>query len=252
MNKYKKWYTSITENAKDRVITGYTERHHIIPRSLDGTDEKHNLVDLTAREHFICHWLLTKIYTGEARSKMIYALNGMKRTNKEQQRYETPITSRVYARLKEKFGKTHSATMKGRIPWNKGIPITEEQREKNRQAALGKTFSAETIAKIVAKTRGQKRTQETKDAISKSLIGLNRGPMSDEGKQKRSDALKGKPKSAETTAKKAETLRRLAAEGKHHSMIKVTCPHCSKEVTKLVYGRLHGPLCSRLKSAILP
>lgn len=247
MNKYEKWYASITKNAKNRSLDGYSERHHIVPRSLGGLDDKQNLVDLTAREHFICHWLLTKIHTGEARSKMIYALNGMKRTNKEQQRYETSITSRVYAWLKEEFGKTHSATMKGRKPWNKGIPITEEQREKNRKAALGKTFSAETIAKIVAKTRGQKRTQETKDAISKSLIGLKRGPMSDEGKQKRSDALKGKPKSAETTAKKAETLKRLAAEGTHHSMIKVTCPHCSKEVTKLVYGRLHGNRCrSRL------
>jgi hypothetical protein len=101
---------------------------------LGGTDIKENLVDLTAREHFICHWLLIKMHTGESRAKMMYALNGMKRTNKEQERYKTPITSRVYQKLKEEFGKTHSAYMKGRTPWNKGVPVTEEQREKNRQA----------------------------------------------------------------------------------------------------------------------
>lgn len=251
MNKYKKWYASITENAKDRVITGYIERHHIIPRSLDGTDEKHNLVDLTAREHFICHWLLTKMYTGEARSKMIYALNGMKRTNKEQERYETPITGRVYARLKEEFGKTHSATMKGRNAPNKGKPMSEEQKAKIRatKKANPRIITEEYREQQRQGRLGKTHSNNTKQKMSASAKGKPKGPMSDEGKQKRSDALKGKPKSAETTAKKAETLKRLAAEGKHHSMIKVTCPHCSKEVTKLVYGRLHGTRCRSLRPA---
>jgi len=180
MNKYNFWYNAIVENALTRTITGYKETHHILPRSLGGTDDKDNLVDLTAREHFICHWLLVKIHTGEARHKMVYALNGMKRNSKDNERYETPITSRVYQKLKEEFGRIHSEIMKGRTPWNKGIPITEEQREKNRKAALGKKFSAESIAKRVAKQTGQKRSQETKDKIRQSLIGIKRGPMRSE------------------------------------------------------------------------
>jgi hypothetical protein len=71
--------------------------------------------------------------------------------------------------------------------------------------------------------------------------------MSDENKLKISIGAKGVKKSKECTQKKAETLKRLAAEGTHHSMIKVTCPHCTKEVTKLVYGRLHGPRCRTLQ-----
>jgi hypothetical protein len=82
MNKYTKWYNQITDRARYRIIEGYTEKHHIKPRSLGGTDDADNLVELTAREHFICHWLLTKMTTGEDRAKMIYALNGMKRSNK--------------------------------------------------------------------------------------------------------------------------------------------------------------------------
>jgi len=251
MNKYKKWYASITEHAKTRILDSYTERHHIIPRSLNGTDEKHNLVDLTAREHFICHWLLTKMHTGKARSKMIYALNGMKRTNKEQERYETPITSRVYARLKEEFGKTHSATMRGRVPPNKGKPMSEEQKAKIRatKKANPRIITEEYREQQRQGRLGKTHTNNTKQKMSASAKGKPKGPMSEENKLKISNGTKGIKKSKEHSAKKAETLKRLAAEGKHHSMIKVTCEHCSKEVTKLVYGRLHGQNC---KSPVLP
>jgi phosphoglycolate phosphatase-like HAD superfamily hydrolase len=50
------------ERARNRVLDSYTERHHIIPRCIGGTDVKENLVDLTAREHFICHRLLVNIH----------------------------------------------------------------------------------------------------------------------------------------------------------------------------------------------
>lgn len=48
-------------NEKDLRINGYYEKHHIIPKSFGGNKEN-NLVKLTAREHFICHWLLVKMY----------------------------------------------------------------------------------------------------------------------------------------------------------------------------------------------
>lgn len=40
----------------------YCEKHHIIPKSEGGHDRPDNLVNLTAREHYICHLLLAKIY----------------------------------------------------------------------------------------------------------------------------------------------------------------------------------------------
>jgi hypothetical protein len=245
MNKYTLWYNSIIKNARTRILTCYKESHHILPRSLGGTDEKHNLVDLTAREHFICHWLLVKIHTGQAQHKMIYALNGMKRNGKDNKRYETAITSKVYEKLKVEFGRVHSETMKGRTPSNKGKPMSEEQKSKikSTKAANPIKRSAEAIAKTIAKQTGQKRSEETKLKMSLAAKGKPKGPMSEEEKQKRSLANKGKPKSAEHTAKKSETLKRLAAEGTHHSRIKVICPNCAKQVTKLVYGKLHGDRC---------
>jgi hypothetical protein len=60
-NKYTRWYFSIINNAKSTRELGYFERHHIIPRCMGGDDKASNIVKLSAKEHFICHHLLTKM-----------------------------------------------------------------------------------------------------------------------------------------------------------------------------------------------
>jgi cellobiose-specific phosphotransferase system component IIA len=60
-NKYTRWYYNIVTNAKSRISIGYTEKHHIIPKSCGGNNSKNNLVALTAREHFVCHLLLIRM-----------------------------------------------------------------------------------------------------------------------------------------------------------------------------------------------
>jgi len=61
-NKYTTWYFAIIGNANERKVNnGYTENHHIIPKSLGGVNSKDNLVKLTGREHFIVHLLLIKM-----------------------------------------------------------------------------------------------------------------------------------------------------------------------------------------------
>jgi hypothetical protein len=74
-SKYQRWYNDIVLRGKTRVLDCYRERHHILPRSLGGDDYEENIVDLTYREHFLVHWLLTKIYEGQARRAMVYALH---------------------------------------------------------------------------------------------------------------------------------------------------------------------------------
>lgn len=59
---YKKIYDSLIERRKASPLEGYTESHHIIPKCMGGTDNKSNLVKLSAREHFVAHQLLYKIY----------------------------------------------------------------------------------------------------------------------------------------------------------------------------------------------
>jgi|688.fasta_scaffold749808_1 hypothetical protein len=191
-NKYTKLYYKITSNAKQRITEGYTELHHIIPQSMGGSNNKENLVHLTAREHFICHWLLIKMTEGEDRSKMLYALNGMKAENRYQQRYHTKITARVYEKYRIEHAENHSKRMKGRKAWNKGVPQTEEHKEKNRQAALQRApKSEETIAKWKESRAGYIASEETKQKQSLALKGKLKGPMSEEEKLKRSVTQKG-------------------------------------------------------------
>lgn len=59
---YIKIYNSIVNNAKLRNLSGYGENHHIIPRCLGGDNSKENIVKLTAKDHFIAHRLLIRIY----------------------------------------------------------------------------------------------------------------------------------------------------------------------------------------------
>jgi hypothetical protein len=180
-NKYSKLYHTITSNAKQRITEGYTESHHIIPQSLGGSNDSENLVELTAREHFICHWLLVKMTEGVERGKMLYALQGMKAENKYQERYHTKITARVYEKFRIEHAANHSRTMKGRSPHNKGKPMSDEQKQKLREIALARPKpSAESIAKRTAKMIGTKRSEETKLKMSLAAKGKSKGPQSEE------------------------------------------------------------------------
>ena len=194
-NKYSNLYYKITSNAKHRITEGYTELHHIIPQSMGGSNDKENLVNLTAREHFICHWLLVKMTDSVDRSKMLYALNGMRAENKYQERYHTKITARVYEKYRIEHAENHSSTMKGRPAHNKGKPMSDTQKQKLREIALLRPKpSKETIAKRIATVTGTKRSEETKLKMSLASKGKPKGPMSEEQKQARSLTMTGQKK----------------------------------------------------------
>jgi len=79
-NKYTKLYYNIIKKASSRVKhpNDGNHLHHIIPRSLGGSNDSCNLVCLTFREHKICHKLLIKMTTGDAKIKMSYAYSWFK------------------------------------------------------------------------------------------------------------------------------------------------------------------------------
>ena len=109
---YKNIYNRIIENRIENVYDGYTENHHILPRSLGGSDDKTNMVRLNAREHFICHLLLTKIYDYNTPSgkKMVKSFMMMMCSSKNQERY---ITSKEFKVLREKFAQIQSESQSG-------------------------------------------------------------------------------------------------------------------------------------------
>jgi hypothetical protein len=94
---YQKIYKQLIEQGKNRMLTGYKETHHIIPRCMNGTNTPDNLVELTAREHFLAHWLLCEIYPNSADLK--YAFWAMCRSSNNQQRYKPSSKVYEYAKL---------------------------------------------------------------------------------------------------------------------------------------------------------
>jgi hypothetical protein len=100
------------------------ERHHIIPRSLGGTNDFDNLVIVTAREHYILHMLLPKFITDKKdKEKMICAYNYMCNIKK------TRINARLYERNKIMFCDIVSEQFK--LLWQ-----TEDFRDKMKNRRL--------------------------------------------------------------------------------------------------------------------
>lgn len=109
---YQKIYDSIIENRKTQTVKDeYSEIHHIIPKSIGGSNNFDNLVILTGREHFICHLLLVKIHKNTPNYyKMVKAFFMMQTESKNQHRY---ITSRKYHKLRQDYSKFQSDSVIG-------------------------------------------------------------------------------------------------------------------------------------------
>lgn len=143
---YNKIHDEIINRAKERSNPYcYTEGHHVIPRSMGGSDDKSNIVKLTAREHFIVHWLLSKIHRN---NQMIFALFSMtKPGNSSQKRYTSH--SFKYAREKMaammstlKSGKAHHLYgVKGEENPNFGSKRTDESKLRMSNSMKGRKSS---------------------------------------------------------------------------------------------------------------
>jgi hypothetical protein len=186
-NKYTKWYFNIISNAQNRDISDYFEKHHIIPKSLGGSNKQANLVNLTAREHFICHWLLTKMTIGDARHKMLAAVHRMMVQKNSKQARITPF-SRTYEILRSEWAKAHSSWLTGR-------------------------YSGENNPNF-----GKKMSEENKKIISEKKTGKKIGPFTENHKQKISNALKGVPKSYGDKIKESWNRTYDQRVGENHPM----------------------------------
>lgn len=190
-NKYTKWYNSIISIAQQRTTEGYVEKHHIIPKSLGGSDKKSNLVTLTAKEHYICHLLLTKMTEGLAKRSMWHAAWKMINQKRDyQHRYK--VSSRMYESIRIANARALSESNKGKPSGRKGKPCT--WGDKISATLKGNKPSAERNAKVSASLTGRVRSDAERQAISNGLKG-------------RTSPTKGMKYSAETRAKMSASRR---------------------------------------------
>lgn len=181
---YRRVYNQLIQRARTRSLDGYCEKHHILPRCMGGNDAKDNIVKLTAKEHFLAHKLLVRIYP---KNKGVwFALIAMGRLHQFKSRIfsserETAAFMRTGFKYSEESKKKMSLAKankpsvspettfkKGSIPWNigkfgkdhhlYGKKRTAEQKKKMSEAMkkagvkppsqLGRVRSKETCLKI--------------------------------------------------------------------------------------------------------
>ena len=127
---YEKIYHNLCQRSLSRKWEKYTyEKHHIIPKSMGGSNAKSNLAILTPREHALAHLLLVRVLTGTEKAKMVFALKSMidyRNSNRQQ------LTARQYESLRKAY-QTQSQTPEY-SQWRS--EITKAQWTPERRAAV--------------------------------------------------------------------------------------------------------------------
>ena len=130
---YKNIYDQLISKRQANVLVKsrkqYCETHHIIPKSLGGSNNKSNLINLTAKEHYIAHLLLWKYYKStndkNAEIKMLYALHRLITGNIEfkQNIKINMFSSKRYEIIKLQFSKMQSSKFKNTKRFHNGNKI---------------------------------------------------------------------------------------------------------------------------------
>jgi len=196
-NRFTKYYFELVEFRKTHPSTeAYQEKHHIIPKSIGGSNSKRNVVSLSSREHVFMHLLLTRMCCDPIhKSKMLNAfskiISGTFKIPKS-----SKFNSKLYGKLREKAAKSRSLRYSGAGNPFYGRQHTDESkrsmslnnaaRREDVRAKMRKpkaphsrpAFSAERKANIsignkVAwdrlKTQGYKTSEETKRKKSEAM-----------------------------------------------------------------------------------
>lgn len=231
---YKEFIDNIL-NTRGRFSCGneYHERHHIVPKCMGGSNDKDNLIDLFAREHFEAHRLLALENPDNYKLASAFSMMAFPK-NKNQNRC---LTAKEFEEARILFGNLHKGRnhpMFGKYGENNpnyGRKKSSETRRKisenhanfsgENHPLYGKHHSNETKEKISNKLKkrwaggnhpwyGRHHTEQTKEKISKANKGKLTGnknhnygkPLSNETRKKISKSLEGRFKGSKSSRAK--------------------------------------------------
>ena len=160
---YQKIYNNLIESRKKLNRSkrdSYFENHHIIPKCLNGSNDKDNLILLTAREHFIAHWLLIKIAKNKNEKIKLELSFRCFLWDKDKKR---KLTARQFELIRLCTNGTLSERLKGN-KYALGTKRTEETKKKMSENNGMK--NSITRKKVSDALKGIKRLEETKKQIS--------------------------------------------------------------------------------------
>lgn len=206
---YTKIYQNILDNAKKssrkKCSKHYFEKHHITPKCLGGDDSVDNLVLLTAKEHYVCHHILTKIYPDStALQRAYWMMNTVISPN--QNRYKS--TSRNYDSCKKQIQKIQSDNWKDKTKnpnyTNSKVgeknPMFGVRRFGKDNPFWGKSHSNESMIKM---RDAKKQYYKNNENNTKDTIWINDG-----------------------ISNKRHPIKEEIPNGYNIGTIKKECPHC--------------------------
>jgi len=155
----------INKYGQKEKPTGYSERHHILPKSMGGTDEDDNLVYLSLREHVLAHHLLWRMHrnpsmafaftmmsrrAGKAPEEIRKAQSLINKGRKLSNEHKEKI-SQFHKGLKkpEGFGEKLSATLNEKHHLAKQVKVNGVVYKSSRKAAEALNLSHRTIGRMV-------------------------------------------------------------------------------------------------------
>lgn len=246
---YAAHYERLIDRAHNRILEGYRERHHILPKCMGGGNEASNIVELTAEEHYVAHQLLVKMHPSVrglaiAAFRMAKQCTGNKaygwiqrRMSKAKRGAKQPPEA-IAKRVASNKGKKRTAETRAKMSAvhlaRQRLPFSDAQKahlRKLHEAQRGRTYSPETIAKLSTSNRGQVRSPEARAKMSAAGKGRKLTPEhcaniaaghigikhSIESRTKMSALARNRPKrlghkhSAETRAKLSVARRKTIA-----------------------------------------
>ena len=179
---YEKVYNSLINKRRVNVLHKghgiYIEKHHIIPRCMNGSNKSDNLINLTPKEHYIAHLLLYKIYENTNYKynllKAVLCMSEMKQSVRK-----IFSKSRIYEKIRIDYYSSSFIKKNGRKGYYEYIKNkTPDEILKIRNKALisrnkwFKSLTEEERFKIFKHCRttftGKKHTESTKEKMRRS------------------------------------------------------------------------------------
>lgn len=220
---------------RENTYFKYSERHHIIPRCLGGTDDEDNLIYLTYREHFIAHKMLAEENPED--EKLVYAYWRMCHSHQS-----TECTPEEYEEAKILVSNMmtgrklpDSTKEKMKLSAKNRPPVSEETKRKLSMRPV----SEETRIKLSLANKGKKLSLEHRGAISESRRGIWSGDLNPKHINPPIGELNsfyGKHHTEETRKKISDARKNYAGEnhplyGKHHT------EETKRKISKSLSGR---------------
>lgn len=225
---YKEIYDNLISRGLERGhnkknLSYYTERHHIIPKCMGGAKGRSNCVLLTAREHFIAHQLLYKIYKTPGLALALHRFY----SGTEEQR----LNSVKYEWIKRSISLERSKSLKS---------IWKNLSDQEKADRIEK---ASVLSKLAKENWTDKERELFKQNISNGRINWENSLSEEERENHWNDIVSKRNKTLSDKSNDWHKEYKMKISEGVLSIERKTCPHCDKTCDVGNYAKYHGDNC---------